>query len=59
MYRFLIVSLDYPIRYSHGLVGDYVFHPVIDGERKGGEPHVRDFVVINLSIVWIIPMLAQ
>ena len=39
-YRLPVLPLHIPVWYTHGLSCDQVVHPVINGDKKGGEPHV-------------------
>ena len=43
--RLFVFPLHIPVWYTHALKGDQVVHPVIDGEKKGGEPHFCPYCI--------------
>ena len=43
--------LHIPVWYTHGLTCDHIFHPVVDGEKTGGEPHVFALIVSNVATI--------
>ena len=45
--------------YPHLFFCDQVVQHVIDGEGKGGEPHVGTLIVPNVATVWDYMVLAQ
>ena len=59
MYSLLAAYFHKPIWASYGFMRNYVSHPLIEGDSKGGEKHVGEFVVANVSAILKLLVLAQ
>ena len=57
MFRIFVASLEKYVGSSKRLVWDQVVYPVIDCDKKGGEPQVVSLVIINVSAVGDLSML--
>ena len=54
----LFTTFNFYLR-THKRLGSKVLRHIIDGEVKGVEPHMFDFVVSHVSTIWKLKVLVQ
>ena len=46
-----VLPIHIHVWYTYGLTCEQVFHPVIDGDNKGGRPYVSALIVYNVATI--------